>query len=104
MSATDVILHTDGMMHSMKSEMVPRVHKFTVGIPETLYELGEAERGRIGVSRSQYVANLYRAHLRDVARQDKIARYAAAYASHPATPEEDSLTAMSEAALASDAT
>jgi metal-responsive CopG/Arc/MetJ family transcriptional regulator len=92
------------MMRSMKTEARARVHKFTVGIPETLYELGEEERVRAGVSRSQYVANLYRAHLREVARQEKIARYAAAYGSLPATPEEDALTSMSEAVLASDST
>jgi hypothetical protein len=86
----------------MKSEATSRVHKLTVGIPETLYALGEEERARLGESRSQYVANLYRAHFKNVRRQEKIARYSVAHASMPPTSGEDMLTCMSESTLFSD--
>src|SRR4029077_13902466 len=92
---------TSGRKQGMKHTVASKVHKFTVGIPERLSELGEEERVQLGVSRSEYVANLYSAHLRELALREKIARYPAAYAKMPATPEEDELTALSEEVLAS---
>jgi metal-responsive CopG/Arc/MetJ family transcriptional regulator len=81
-----------------------RAHKFAVSIPATLFERGEVERERLGISRSEYVASLYREHQRTRRREEKIARYRVAYAEHPITPEEDALTTESMAVLASEPT
>jgi hypothetical protein len=78
-----------------------RAHRFTVTIPASLYEQGEQDRHALGLSRSEYVAALYRDHLNGIARQQKIARYREAYAHQPPTPEEDALTELSEQLLAS---
>lgn len=64
-------------------------------IPQPLFEQGERERKELGISRSEFVAALYRAHLKDVARREKIARYREAYGRFPPTSEEDALTSMS---------
>ena len=66
--------------------------KFTVSVPRYLYEEAERERVRLGMSRSDFVASLYRSYLREAERERKIARYKAAYERLPASPEEDALT------------
>jgi phage gp46-like protein len=57
--------------------------KVTISLPTDVYRRGEEERTRQGLSRSEFVANLYREHLRHAADKARIARYAAAYAEHP---------------------
>ncbi|HEV7465727.1 MAG TPA: hypothetical protein VGP96_05480 [Candidatus Dormibacteraeota bacterium] len=57
--------------------------KVTISLPTDVYRRGEEERTRRGLSRSEFVANLYREHLRQTEHEARIARYAAAYARHP---------------------
>ncbi len=76
----------------MKLTVDKRAHKFAISVPEYLFQQGEREREQLGISRSEYVARLYRKRLCDLERERKIARYAAAYGRMPATPEEDTLT------------
>jgi hypothetical protein len=61
-----------------------------------------AARQRARISRSEYVASLYREHQRALRREAKIARYTPAYREHPATPEEDALTVTSMGLLAAE--
>jgi phage gp46-like protein len=57
--------------------------KVTISLPTDIYRRGEEERTQRGLSRSEFVANLYREHLRQAEQEARIARYAAAYARHP---------------------
>lgn len=96
------VLHcvqTCGMTSSMKGS-TPRAHKFTISLPERLFEQGEQERQALGLNRSEYVASLYRDHLDEAALQARIARYREAYAKLPSTEEEDDWIQLSEQALA----
>jgi metal-responsive CopG/Arc/MetJ family transcriptional regulator len=78
---------------------VPAVARVTVSLPADLLSQGEAERHKRGVSRSEYVADLYRHHLHALELQERVARYAVAYAAHPADPAEDAVVAAGAATL-----
>lgn len=86
----------------MNTPSSSRVCRFTVSIPASLYEQMEHERLALGLTRSEYIAQLCRAHLKDIDRQQRIARYREAYARVPPTPEEDALTELSEQLLAAE--
>lgn len=72
--------------------------KVTISLPTDIYKRGEEERMRRGLSRSEFVANLYREHLRQAEHEARVARYAAAYANHPEAS--DDLGWVTEAAAA----
>jgi hypothetical protein len=63
-------------------------HKFTVSLPEELFEFGEKERHRRQLTRSGFVANLYLEALRARYEERRAAKYAEAYAGCPETEEE----------------
>jgi metal-responsive CopG/Arc/MetJ family transcriptional regulator len=88
------------MNESMKARMSSRARKVAISLPEDLYEEGERERQELGMSRSEYIASLYRTHQEERKLQQKIERYSAAYAQTPASAEEDALTESSERVLA----
>jgi hypothetical protein len=71
--------------------------KFSVSIPEHLYLVGERERRRRGLSRSAYIAELYRAHMRLLDRELLLREYEEAYRGRPDTEEE---LAFADAAVA----
>ncbi|MGH3428148.1 MAG: hypothetical protein ACRDQZ_11385 [Mycobacteriales bacterium] len=77
-----------------------RTARVTISLPADLLARGEADRRRRCVSRSQYVADLYRHHLGELELQDRVARYSAAYQAQPADPAEDAVMAAGAAALA----
>jgi metal-responsive CopG/Arc/MetJ family transcriptional regulator len=64
------------------------VRRVTISLPAWLYERGEEERARERLTRSEFVARLYREHLDEIAEQERVKRYAAAYARQPETKEE----------------
>lgn len=64
------------------------VRRVTVSLPEDLYERGERERRKRHEGRSEFVARLYRQFLHAVEEDERVARYAAAYALVPDTDEE----------------
>jgi hypothetical protein len=75
--------------------------KVTISLPTDIYRRGEEERRERGLSRSEFVANLYREHLRQAEHEARVARYAAAYAEHPeATDDLAWVTDAGAAALA----
>ncbi len=76
-----------------------RARRITVSLPAELFERGENERRRRHERRSEFVAGLYRRHLQEVEEQDRVARYAAAYASLRETPEERWLVERSREVL-----
>jgi metal-responsive CopG/Arc/MetJ family transcriptional regulator len=65
-----------------------RAKKVTVSIPADLFAWGEQERARQDLTRSEFVATLYRRRLEELAEQERLERYAAAYARQPETAEE----------------
>ena len=73
---------------SMKPHPDGRAKKVTVSIPADLFARGEEERERRQISRSEFVAELYRRHLQAIEEERRVARYAAAYAKQPVTEEE----------------
>ena len=73
--------------------------KMSVSLPTELYKRGESERTHRGLSRSEFVAALYREHLRRVDDEARVARYAAAYARQPETDAERVWTDMSIRAM-----
>lgn len=77
----------------------PRARRITVSLPAELFERGESERRRRHERRSEFVAGLYRRYLDEVEERDRVARYAAAYASQPETPEERWLVERSREVL-----
>jgi metal-responsive CopG/Arc/MetJ family transcriptional regulator len=64
------------------------VRRVTISLPAWLYERGEEERTRDGLTRSEFVARLYRRYLEELAERERVKRYAAAYARQPQTKEE----------------
>jgi metal-responsive CopG/Arc/MetJ family transcriptional regulator len=66
--------------------------KVAISIPDDLYAWGEQERERLGISRSEFVARLYREHMRRVEHDARVARETAAYSRQPYTEEEDAWT------------
>jgi metal-responsive CopG/Arc/MetJ family transcriptional regulator len=80
-----------------------RSERFTVSLPRHLYETGEEIRARYGWNRSEFVAYLYERFLEEVEREDRVARYAAAYGQLPETEGEKALTELSMDVLASEA-
>lgn len=90
------------MKRSMKARTTPSrsgVRRITVSLPAELFERGENERRRRHERRSEFVAGLYRRYLQEIEEQDRVARYAAAYASRPETPEERWLVERSREVL-----
>lgn len=73
--------------------------RFTVSLPGDLFSRGEAERVKHQISRSEFVASLYRRYLDDLEERERVARYAAAYAAQPETDEERAWAEASAAAL-----
>jgi metal-responsive CopG/Arc/MetJ family transcriptional regulator len=69
--------------------------KMSISLPTELYKRGESERTHRGLSRSEFVAALYREHLHRVDEEARVARYAAAYARQPETDAERVWTDMS---------
>jgi metal-responsive CopG/Arc/MetJ family transcriptional regulator len=90
------------MIESMK-EAGPRSRRVTVSLPADLFERGEDERRKHHERRSEFVARLYRRYLQEIDEQERVARYAAAYAKLPETPEERWLVDQSISALTTDA-
>ena len=86
----------------MKTDRGNAVSRVTVSIPADLFTRGEEERRRLRLTRSAYVRELYRARLEGLQVQERVARYAAAYAAQPADPTEDALTEASAGAIDSD--
>jgi metal-responsive CopG/Arc/MetJ family transcriptional regulator len=78
------------------------VRRVTVSLPADLFERGERARRKSHERRSEFVARLYRRYLQEAEEQDRIARYAAAYAGIPETPEERWLVDRSRELLAGD--
>lgn len=62
--------------------------KVTISIPADLFAWGEQERTKRDVTRSEFVATLYRQSRDDCIARERLARYAAAYAKQPMTDEE----------------
>jgi metal-responsive CopG/Arc/MetJ family transcriptional regulator len=93
------------MKHAHFSETRSSRHaeRFTVSLPRHLYETGEEIRTRRGWNRSEFVAYLYERFLEDIEREDRLARYAAAYGQMPETESEKALTELSMDVLASEA-
>jgi metal-responsive CopG/Arc/MetJ family transcriptional regulator len=79
-----------------------RVKKVTISLPAQLFVRGEQERAEQQVSRSEFVAALYRQHFDRIEKERRIAQYTAAYAADPATPAEQTLTEASMALLAAE--
>lgn len=78
------------------------MRRITISLPNDLFERGERERRRRHERRSEFVARLYRRYLDEIAEHERVARYAAAYARVPETPEEHWLTDESMGLLADD--
>lgn len=92
------------MITSMQKVSAGRVERVTISVPADLFARGEAERRQLGLSRSAYVRELYRSRLDALELQERLARYGAAYRSHPSDPAEDALVeAGAEAMLEDDA-
>lgn len=91
--------HTLGMVLGMKISD-SRVKKVTISLPAHLFAWGEQERTEQQISRSEFVAALYRQHFDRVEKERRSARYTAAYAADPATQAEQALTEASMALLA----
>lgn len=70
-----------------------------MSLPAELFERGENERLRRHERRSEFVAGLYRRYLDEVEEQERVARYTAAYARLPETPEERWLVERSREVL-----
>jgi hypothetical protein len=62
--------------------------KFTISLPTALFEMGEREREQLGLSRSAYIAELYRTHLRLHNQELLLREYESAYRGQPDTDEE----------------
>jgi metal-responsive CopG/Arc/MetJ family transcriptional regulator len=77
-----------------------RVRRVTVSLPADLFAWGEKERARRKVSRSAFVADLYRRQLEELEKEQRVARYAAAYGKQPETEEERAWAEGSAHALA----
>jgi metal-responsive CopG/Arc/MetJ family transcriptional regulator len=77
-----------------------RTRRVTVSLPADLFERGEDERHKLQKGRSEFVAGLYRRYLQEVEERERAARYAAAYAKLPHTPEEQWLVERSVEGLA----
>ena len=86
----------------MKTLNHMRVEKVTISIPADLFAWGEEERARTHMSRSEFIANLYRRYHDELEMERRIARYKAAYAKLPETDEERALTEMSMQLLAAE--
>ena len=78
------------------------VRRITVSLPTELFERGENERRRRHERRSEFAARLYRRYLQEAEERDRVARYAAAYASVPEAPEERWLVERSREVLERD--
>jgi metal-responsive CopG/Arc/MetJ family transcriptional regulator len=65
--------------------------RFSVSIPDYLYEWGETERKALRLDRSQFVAYLYQRLFEECEYEQRLARYVAAYAKVSETPAERSL-------------
>jgi metal-responsive CopG/Arc/MetJ family transcriptional regulator len=87
----------------MKASAKTTAERVTVSLPRDLFEWGEGERRRTQVSRSQFVADLYRRYRGALEERRRVARYAAAYGKVPATDTEDYLTERSGDVLFGDA-
>lgn len=85
------------MKMSLKMSMSDdtRVERLTISLPADLFAWGEQERASRHISRSQFVADLYRRYRDEIERERRIARYSAAYSAMPATEEENALTEAS---------
>ena len=87
--------HTYGMQERMRAVPGGTAERVTVSLPRDLFEWGEGERRRAHVSRSQFVADLYRRYRDGVEERERVARYAAAYGATPTTEAEDYVTRRS---------
>lgn len=74
--------------------------KVTVSIPADLFAWGEQERCKQDISRSEFVASLYRQRLEESIEQERRARYAAAYARQPESDEDRQWAEDAAASLA----
>jgi metal-responsive CopG/Arc/MetJ family transcriptional regulator len=77
-----------------------RVRRVTVSLPADLFAWGEKERARRKVSRSAFVADLYRRQLEELEEGQRVARYAAAYSKQRETEDEHAWAEGSAHALA----
>jgi len=77
-----------------------RAKKVTVSIPADLFAWGEQERARQVLTRSEFVASLYRRRIEELGEQERLERYAAAYSRHPETTEEHCWAEDAAASLA----
>ncbi len=87
----------------MKRRSTTTAERVTVSLPRDLFEWGEGERRRTHLSRSRFVADLYRRYQEALEERRRVARYAAAYGKVPATDAEDYLTDRSAEVLFGDA-
>ena len=77
-----------------------RARKVTVSIPADLFSWGEQERAKQEITRSAFVASLYRHCLEEAAARERLARYAAAYARQPQGADEHEWAESAAASLA----
>jgi metal-responsive CopG/Arc/MetJ family transcriptional regulator len=89
-----------GMIERMRPLRPGRSTRFTVSLPEDLFARGEKERAKRDISRSEFVATLYRHFLDELENRERVARYAAAYARQAETEEEHAWADASAQALA----
>lgn len=66
--------------------------RFSVSIPDYLYEWGERKRTELNLNRSEFVACLYQRFMDEVEFQERRERYVAAYAREPETAAEQALS------------
>ena len=74
--------------------------RVTISLPRELFDWGERQRAH--VSRSEFVADLYRRYRETVEERRRVARYATAYGKVPTTEAEDYLTERSAGVLFGD--
>src|SRR5438046_2681285 len=77
-----------------------KAQRVTISLPAGLFASGEAERRRRNLSRSEYVAQLYREHLEAHEIKARIARYSAAYEAQLPDGAEDAVVGAAMEALA----
>lgn len=94
--------HTLNMTPRMSARRRDAAERITISLPKDLYEWGEFERQRARISRSQFVADLYRRYREALEERRRVARYAAAYAKTPSTEAEDYLVSRSAELLLAD--
>lgn len=90
------------MIVDMKTTDDAHVARMTVSLPADLFARGEKARVGDGISRSAFVAQLYRRYLDDLDEEERVARYRTAYAALPVTAEEQALTEASMDLLAAE--